>query len=172
MFARVNLRHPLIAEEASHIADIWEQLAVPEEARRNARDAESADEAPSSSRTDVFEVGERRLLPIFALSRAGVSAPPDSDQPLRVIPFGDESAEKTMAAVHLRTFLEMTVLGTTGQLLGLLREALYIGPLRTLPPRGFLYERAGGSQVGLMDSLRGTRCFRTAWTSLSAPING
>jgi predicted ATPase len=37
----------------------------------------------------------------------------------------------------------MVVLGTTAQLASFLRDAMYIGPLRTIPPRGFLYERAG-----------------------------
>jgi predicted ATPase len=37
----------------------------------------------------------------------------------------------------------MVVLGTTAQLAAFLRETRYIGPLRSIPPRGFLYERAG-----------------------------
>jgi predicted ATPase len=37
----------------------------------------------------------------------------------------------------------MVVLGTTTQLATFLHDAMYIGPLRTIPPRGFLYERAG-----------------------------
>lgn len=44
---------------------------------------------------------------------------------------------------QIRLFLEMVVLGTASQLLTTLRETVYIGPLRTIPPRGFLYERAG-----------------------------
>src|SRR4029078_3753272 len=47
------------------------------------------------------------------------------------------------AARDVRTFLEMVVLGTTAQVAGFLRDAQYIGPLRTSPPRGFLYERVG-----------------------------
>jgi predicted ATPase len=43
----------------------------------------------------------------------------------------------------VRIFLEMMVLGTTAQLAAFLRDAMYIGPLRMIPPRGFLYERAG-----------------------------
>ena len=37
----------------------------------------------------------------------------------------------------------MVILGTTSQLSVALRNALYLGPLRAVPPRGFLYERAG-----------------------------
>lgn len=50
---------------------------------------------------------------------------------------------RELAAREVRTFLEMVVLGTTLQLASFLRDAQYIGPLRTIPPRGFLYERAG-----------------------------
>ncbi|RKH05557.1 DUF3696 domain-containing protein [Corallococcus sp. CA053C] len=60
-----------------------------------------------------------------------------------MISFGDDSDEKAAASAQVRTFLEMVVLGTTAQLVASLRDALYIGPLRTIPPRGFLYERAG-----------------------------
>src|SRR5262249_22543651 len=51
--------------------------------------------------------------------------------------------ERERTAMHVRTFLEMVVLGTTSQLQSFLRDATYIGPLRTIPPRGFLYERTG-----------------------------
>lgn len=44
---------------------------------------------------------------------------------------------------QVRLFLEMIVLGVTSQLLASLQDAPYIGPLRSIPPRGFLYERAG-----------------------------
>lgn len=55
----------------------------------------------------------------------------------------EEIRSRERAVSQVRTFLEMAVLGTTAQLLALLREASYIGPLRTIPPRGFLYERVG-----------------------------
>lgn len=116
--------------------------------------------------------GDGRSLPVFALARSRLSALPAPGEPLRVIPFDDveddraeladlsrlpaseenkakseqlkasiEAREK--ATTQVRTFLEMVVLGTTSQLASFLRDAQYIGPLRTIPPRGFLYERAG-----------------------------
>jgi hypothetical protein len=101
-----------------------------------------------------------------------VGALPHHAEALRVLPAGDiegdreevarlrrlqptgeiqgriESLESTMAARELaarnvRTLLEMLVLGTMAQLAAFLHDAQYIGPLRTIPPRGFLYERAG-----------------------------
>jgi hypothetical protein len=65
-------------------------------------------------------------------------------EPLQVVvPSDTESSEQRAASHHVRTFLEMVVLGTTMQLAAYLRDAIYIGPLRAIPPRGFLYERAG-----------------------------
>lgn len=45
--------------------------------------------------------------------------------------------------VEIRMFLEMVLLGTTSQLAAVIESTLYVGPLRTIPPRGFLYERRG-----------------------------
>lgn len=117
--------------------------------------------------------GDGRSLPVFALGRGRLSALPAPGDPLRVIAAGDiegdkeevaslsrlqqqtdatkqriESleasiAQRERAVQQVRTFLEMVVLGTTAQLASFLRDAQYIGPLRTIPPRGFLYERAG-----------------------------
>jgi len=87
--------------------------------------------------------GDGRSLPVFAVSRSRMSALPPIGEPLRVIPFGDEDADVAGTVAHVRTFLEMVVLGTVSQLAQALRDALYIGPLRALPPRGFLYERVG-----------------------------
>jgi hypothetical protein len=141
--ARVNLGHPLIAEGAREIADVWAQIAMPEKVLES--------EGGSYGHGSGYGVGlgggsgfsDGRSLPVFAVSRARLSALPPSNEPLRVIPFGDDSPEKADAVVQVRTFLEMVVLGTTAQLVASLRDALYIGPLRTIPPRGFLYERAG-----------------------------
>jgi hypothetical protein len=69
---------------------------------------------------------------------------PSSDEVARQIEALEASvALRERAAREVRTFLEMIVLGTTSQLASFLRDAQYIGPLRTIPPRGFLYERAG-----------------------------
>jgi len=56
-----------------------------------------------------------------------------------VIPLGDDTPDKTLTAQEVRNFLELVVLGTTAQLASYLHDAQYIGPLRTIPPRGFLY---------------------------------
>src|SRR5262249_44739683 len=114
--------------------------------------------------------GDGRSLPVFALVRSRMSALPRLDEPLRVVPFGDLEGDREelarrsglpaaagggaqadslreaiglheRAASDVRTFLEMVVLGTTAQLASFLRDAIYIGPLRTIPPRGFLVER-------------------------------
>lgn len=142
--ARVNLGHPLIAEAAAAIADDWALLACPEEVQRRAGVATDADAAVRPDPLDPSAFDDGRPLPVFSLSRSRLSALPPAGEPLRVLPFGDdESPEKTAAAAQVRTFLEMVVLGTTAQLASFLRDAVYVGPLRALPPRGFLYERAG-----------------------------
>lgn len=116
--------------------------------------------------------GDGRSLPVFALARTRASALPAPGDPLRVVAAGDVEGDKEelvslghkppsddvtrqmealkdsiavreRSAGEVRTFLEMIVLGTTSQLAGFLRDAHYLGPLRTIPPRGFLYERAG-----------------------------
>jgi hypothetical protein len=116
--------------------------------------------------------GDGRSLPVFALARGRASALPAVGEPLRVVAAGDIEGDKEelvslglkpssdetkrqiaeleasialreRAVREVRTFLEMVVIGTTSQLASFLRDAQYIGPLRTIPPRGFLYERAG-----------------------------
>jgi hypothetical protein len=109
---------------------------------------------------------------VFALARGRRSALPAPGDPLRVVAAGNiegdreelvsqrlrpqseatkQQIEALQSSIELReratqevrTFLEMVVLGTTSQLAHFLRDGQYIGPLRTIPPRGFLYERAG-----------------------------
>lgn len=144
---RVNLGHPLIAEQGREITEAWEQIAVPEEALRRSMEAEGSGYGGgtygSSGLGDGSGFGDGRSLPVFAVSRSRLSALPPLNEPLRVIPFGDDSPEKAAVASQVRTFLEMVVLGTTGQLMASLRDAIYIGPLRAIPPRGFLFERPG-----------------------------
>lgn len=111
-----------------------------------------------------------RSLPVFALARSRPSAIPSLGEPLRVVPFGDLEGDREeltrlsrlpasdeskhrvevlresidardRAVAQVRTFLELVVLGTAAQLAAFLRDAIYIGPLRAIPPRGFLYER-------------------------------
>lgn len=167
--ARVNLGHPLLATEtrelpgavvteadgtqhpvtASHapalLTEAWEQIAVPEEVLHAGGEGEGygRGHGAGAGLGDGSGFGDGRSLPVFTLSRSRLSALPSAGEPLRVIPFGDESPEKAAAAAQVRTFLEMVVLGTTTQLVSILRDAMYIGPLRSIPPRGFLYERAG-----------------------------
>jgi hypothetical protein len=127
--------------------------------------------AKSISNLTDWEPRDGQSWMVFAVSRSRFSALPSFGAPLRIIAFNEpddpeEEArlkERTLrhgytealeSALHemrareratneVRTFLEMIILGTTAQLVESLRNALYIGPLRTVPPRGYLYERAG-----------------------------
>jgi hypothetical protein len=102
---------------------------------------------------DGSEFGDKRSLPVFAVPRSRLSALPPAGGPLRVIPFGDAddlvTDKRARAVSEVRTFLEMAVLGTTAQLAASLRDALYIGPLRTIPPRGFLYDHFRLNRTGI-----------------------
>lgn len=169
---RVNLGHPLIAEalppdtaearvpdptgEMQNVAiphvdyettTAWERIAVPEEVLHGAIEAEGGgyggDFGAGAGLGDGSGFGDGRSLPVFAVSRSRMSALPPIGEALRIIPFGDEDADVAGTVAQVRTFLEMVVLGTVSQLADALRDALYIGPLRALPPRGFLYERVG-----------------------------
>lgn len=159
LLARVNLGHPLIETEARELNAEWLTLDT-------FFDPEHVDLGDIS----VFEDG--RALPVFALDRTRLSALPIASEPLRVIAsdavedlqeelallstkpdsnyvyLRTEAVEFALASREaslrdVRTFLEMVVLGTTAQLGDFLRDALYIGPLRSIPSRGFLYERPG-----------------------------
>ena len=160
LHARVNMGHRLLAEASGEqqrtlvphwahpeITEAWQQIAMPEEVLDRARQAEGdgfgGGSAAGAGLGDGSGFGDGRALPMFALARGRLSALPSVSEPLRVIPFGDDSPESATAAEQVRTFLEMVVLGTTAQLASFLRDAQYIGPLRTIPPRGFLYARAG-----------------------------
>lgn len=171
LHARVNLGHPILASEtrelpgamtvdadgtqrpitAPHapveVTEAWEQIAIPEEALHGALAPEGGGygygAGVGTGLGDGSGFGDGRSLPVFALARGRLSALPAPGEPLRVIPFGDDAPEGAAATQQVRTFLEMIVLGTTSQLATFLHDAQYIGPLRTIPPRGFLYERAG-----------------------------
>lgn len=142
LHARINLGHQLLAEspiagfalQSSHaeVAEAWERIAIPQDPA----DATDFDDG----RGRLFPAGS---LPVFAVGRRRMSALPSPFEPLRVIPFGADTQEELATAQQVRTFLEMAVLGTTAQLATFLRDTQYIGPLRAIPPRGFLYERAG-----------------------------
>lgn len=162
MYARVNLGHPLLASDerdfvgatqadgtpisSSHasaeVTEAWMSIAVPDEVLRSSTNSAEGIGA-SDPLADGSGFGDGRALPLFAVSRRRLSALPPIGESLRVIPFGDESPEKNAVAEQVRTFLEMIVLGTTAQLASFLRDTIYIGPLRAVPSRGFLYERSG-----------------------------
>jgi hypothetical protein len=155
----------------SEITEAWEQIAIPERVRRES-DAYAGGSGAGAGLGDGSGFEDGRSLPVFAVARERVSALPVPSEPLRVVASGDIEGDKEelvalgrepasdertkhiealaasierreRATREVRTFLEMIVLGTTSQLASFLRDAQYIGPLRTIPPRGFLYERAG-----------------------------
>lgn len=141
-------RRPLTAQHApAELTEAWERIAVPEEVLHGAMEAEGGGYGDGfgagSGLGDGSGFGDGRSLPVFAVSRSRMSALPPIGEALRIIPFGDEDADVAGTVAQVRTFLEMVVLGTVSQLADALRDALYIGPLRALPPRGFLYERVG-----------------------------
>lgn len=153
LYARVNLGHPILAQVDRELVERARQIAIPDAIvlppdavieQERGYDEDEIDESEDII-PHPLELGfpEDHPLPVFAISRSRASALPPTDEPLRVLPFGEEDEEKLETALEVRTFLEMLILGTTAQLAAALRETLYIGPLRTIPPRGFLYERAG-----------------------------
>jgi predicted ATPase len=150
LYARVNLGHPSLGEAGLEASALWEEVAIPDitlasirERERQERDEEERSTLGEWFGGELFEDG--RALPVFAVSRARMSALPAVDEPIVVLPPNEDdlSEEQTEALEHVRTFLELVVTGTTAQLATTLNETLYIGPLRIVPARGFLYQRAG-----------------------------
>lgn len=148
LFARVNFGHPLVSEAGPEIAETWEKVAIAESAQRSLFDRDGVGfgdpfAMPPSLDTEGF--GDGRYLPVFALSRSRLSALPSLNEPIRVLKAGgDEPTSREAETLEeIRTFLEMVIQGTAAQLAGALEKSLYLGPLRTVPPRGFLFERAG-----------------------------
>lgn len=158
---------------AAEVTEAWEQIAIHEEQLHRELEGDGyGGGGAGAGLGDGNGFGDGRSLPVFAVARARSSALPAPGDPLRIVAAGDIEGDKEelvslrlkpssdevkrqvealeasialreRAAREVRTFLEMVVLGTTSQLAGFLRDAQYIGPLRTIPPRGFLYERAG-----------------------------
>ncbi|WP_437336601.1 AAA family ATPase [Sorangium sp. So ce394] len=143
LYARINLGHPLVADAAANVAESWLSISVPEPEWHRGVDPGFPERGAVIGLDDLLGFTDGRALPLVALSRSRLSALPPPSEPLRVIPLGEDAPEKAATAQQVRTFLEMVLLGTTAQLASFLRDAQYIGPLRTIPPRGFLYERAG-----------------------------
>jgi hypothetical protein len=134
--ARVNLRHPLLADFAAEVEGAWREVALPEEMVQEPR-------ATPGDVDDLARFGGPEDLPVFAIARTRQSALPHYLEPIRVIPFGDETDQKNETARQIAMFLEMVLLGSTSQLATFLRSTRYVGPLRQVPSRGFLYERIG-----------------------------
>jgi hypothetical protein len=157
----------------SEVTEAWEAIAIPEDGAGGGDGSGNGyGTGAGAGIGDGSGFGDGRSLPVFALVRGRLSALPAPGEPLRVVIAGNIESDKEelvslrrhpdshavretieslaasialreRAARDVRTFLEMVVLGTTAQLASILRDAPYIGPLRTIPPRGFLYERAG-----------------------------
>lgn len=131
-FARVNLGHPRLFGTSAEVAEAWAAIAVPGPVGTLAQAAR-------------LDLDHRRLHPVFALACAHASALPHPDEPLQVIP-GPHAHDHThaMHAVEeVRTFLEIVVIGTIGQLSTALRDACCIGSPRAIPPREHLDHPAG-----------------------------
>lgn len=166
-------RHVNAKHAPADTTEAWERVAIAERVlHRKAETEGEGGSGAAPGLADGSGFGDGRSLPVFALARGRASALPAPDEPLRVVTAGDVEAdreevlalrlkprsEETRQQIHalessialrervagdVRSFLEMVVLGTTSQLASILRDAQYIGPLRTIPPRGFLYERSG-----------------------------
>jgi hypothetical protein len=147
VYVRVNLGHALLAESAADVVVDWEDVAVPDQALRAVivREGGRSGDDRTLPSLGATRFGDGRALPVFAVSRSRLSALPPLDEPMRVIlPTEDEpTPEQAVALTQIRTFLEMAVLGTVAQLASTLERTLYLGPLRAVPPRGFLFQRAG-----------------------------
>ncbi len=157
LHARVNMGHRILAEASgelqrtlvphwahSETTEKWTRIAIPEDGSGDGEDGGyGGGGGDGAGLGDGCGFGDGRSLPVFAVTRTRNSALPNPSEPMRVVPVGDDSPEAATIAQEVRIFLEMVVLGTTSQLAGFLRDAQYIGPLRTVPPRGYLYERVG-----------------------------
>lgn len=157
-----------IASAWDEIAVPEEILRTQREPKNETEDDDTSDSAPEEKIDDLDYV-EHVSLPVFAVSRTRLAALPPLNEPLRVVPAvdieglreeatrlraqrgADEKYREIEERIHLcesamlqaRTFLEMVITGTTTQLASILHDSLHIGPLRAVPPRGFLFERAG-----------------------------
>jgi len=143
LYLRVNLAHPTIRTAGLEVLSSWIEVSVPEPLWHSGVDPGSGQHVLGLD--DIHGVDdEYGRMPLFAVSRSRVSAVPPLDEPIRVlVPEEADVPENQQTLRDIRTFLEMSVLGTVSQLATFLNASLYIGPLRTVPPRGFLYERAG-----------------------------
>jgi hypothetical protein len=143
LYLRVNLAHPTIRTAGLEVLSSWAEVSVPEPLWHGGVDPSSGQHVLGLD--DIHGIDdEYGPMPLFAVPRSRVSAVPPLNEPLRIlVPEEADVPENQQAILDIRTFLEMSVLGTVSQLAAFLSSSLYVGPLRTVPPRGFLYERAG-----------------------------
>jgi hypothetical protein len=144
--ARIYMNHPSLGNTAKSVADSWSVVALREpelvSVAANSRRGKGKSNPSKNSRASGL-VPE--LAPVFLLEGRGPSALPPLAEPIRVRAQAG-AAHTGQELVEIRAFLEMTVLGTARQLAAHLTEMLYVGPLRLVPPRGYLYERASPSR--------------------------
>jgi hypothetical protein len=151
LYVRVNLGHDVWAEHYVDVVERWTTVALPAATLEPVYMKDRGPNEPTPIGILPSLEGphphDQRALPVFAISRSRPSAMPALDEPIRVLmPGGDDpTAEQAATLDEIRTFLEMVVQGTTAQLVAHLEQAAYLGPLRAVPPRGYLYERAGRS---------------------------
>jgi hypothetical protein len=154
LFVRINLAHPLLAADDGDLAERWRSISLPEAGVTYRRDAHDDDNHEDDEPTPGVLRGldgaidiDTSTVPMFVLRRTRPSAIPPLDEPLHVLLATGEDPDADQAAIldEVRTFLELVVQGTTAQLVAHLERAAYLGPLRAVPPRGFLYQRAGGA---------------------------
>lgn len=178
LLAQINMGHPALGDRGRELGAIWEEAAL-DVTGRGFGDG-SGFGMGKGGLLDGGGFGDGRAVPIFALRRARRSALPPLDEPIRVVASEldsprslsgsrsaslsgsdteDSSAEASSIEDDVQTFLELVVLGICGQLKDSLRDALYIGPLRAVPSRGFLMERGGGAISRWSDGL-------AAWETL------
>lgn len=138
--AIIDADHAALEELRSVVEERWLDAALGYQPPSN-EEVQTFIEGLSRGTLDLDHSGH--LTPGFAIARSRLSALPPLAEPIRVFAPDDEGPEAPQALVEIRMFLEMVVLGTTAQLSSRLKSMLYLGPLRAIPPRGFLYERRG-----------------------------
>jgi hypothetical protein len=143
LYFRINLAHPTISAEGLELRSAWRELSVPEPLWHRGLDPNSGEYVIGAD--DIHEIDDQYgPMPLIAVSCSRISAIPPLNEPLRIVVPDEVDIPSNQQVIRdVQTFLEMTVLGTISQLSAFLGSSIYIGPLRTVPPRGFLYQRAG-----------------------------
>ncbi len=169
LLTQINMGHPALGERGREFGASWEEAAL-DVSGRGFGDGSGVGFGKGAL-LDGGGFGDGRAVPIFAIRRTRRSALPPLDEPIRLVASDFEApgsmsgsrsgshsssrsrsgadteeslAERAIVEGEVQAFLELVVLGVCGQLHDALRDALYIGPLRAVPSRGFLVERSGG----------------------------